>query len=892
MTSEAIDTFKELYGAYKTSQSFQDREKQKIITPIFREIIWETIQHVPLTNNHLTGLIQMFGWRSTPANFYKYMNICVQDEQRREELIAKWEAIGERGFTNVGKAAIKKLAPQHLNRIREFLLQAFAAETIDQAESVCHAFELLNIPQVKVGVFSPWLFYINPTLFPLVNNSHNNFQKYFKLAKTYTENIREYHALKDAVGDKDFACIDSMAHAFTADGQLNFRKYLHLNGKRIFKISHGLFSKKYPHSGLWEQLEENNWICMHQDTGKKQGEYFANDLAIGDFIYLCYGGEEVGMIGEIIADAKPLPDEMKQAINRPEEPWLYREVKVLYQPKNKWLDKGMKQFRYAYMPSANWTFAQIPNDDIGWVNEKLFIPYYNVEVLNDDETNEAEEGQTSVIIKTTNIMDPQNLILYGPPGTGKTYASITHAVAIIEGTDFETVSEELREEVRRRFEHYVAEGQIVFTTFHQSMGYEDFIEGIKPVPPGEVSENLQYEVKDGIFKRLSYDAAFTIAQQLEEPVEGYLKSFDLIYDAYIDSISDRLDKGELVSLISKNGNTLLIDSISEYGNVLVKHNEETRVYTVSKKRLSKLDAAFPNLEEVTNIYNSFRSVIGGSNASAYWAVLNDIRDQAPIKAEASIEAYDDEAKKSLVQSVPVKDFEKAMGKPFVLIIDEINRGNIAQIFGELITLIERDKRMGCNEGLRVSLPYSDDSFGVPHNVHIIGTMNTADRSVEALDTALRRRFSFKQLSPDASLLHPTVEGIDLELMLDQMNKRLTVLKDSDHTIGHAWLMENSAEKNVVWLQGVFRDKILPLLQEYFYGDYEKIGLVLGEPFFEEMKPVDSKIFARFKKGTNQANQYNQTWQYKLKLAEDLTEADFKAIYETASNTQSGLDQDE
>lgn len=892
MTNEAIEKFKELFAEYKTSQAYINRQQQKAITPVFKNIIWETLKNEKLTNQHLTGLIQMFGWRCKPANFRKYMEICVQDVQHREDLMQQWETTGERGFTNIGKTAITNLPPQQLNRIKEFLQQAFSTETISMAENLCKGFEGHYIPQVTLGIFSPWLFYINPNLFPLVNNSHKNFKNYFKLSNTYSDNLSEYHVLNDSVGEKDLAAIDFMAHLFTVDGKLNFRKYLHLHGKRIFKISHGIFSKDFKNSGVWEQLEENKWVCMHHDTGKKQGLLFANDLSIGDFVYLCYGGEEVGMIGEIISDAKPLPDEMKQAINRPGEPWLYREVKELFQPKNQWLDKAMKQLRYAYMPSANWTFAQIPNEDIDWVNQKLFIPYYNVQLVSDEEPNQDEE-ETPTTIKESSIMDPQNMILYGPPGTGKTYASITHAVAIIEETDFETINADERDEVRLRFDKYVAEGQIVFTTFHQSLGYEDFIEGIKPIPPGEaLTENLQYKVKDGIFKTLAFNAAFSLAQELEKPVDGYLKSFDLIYDAYISSISERLDTGKPVNLASKNDSKLIVESISEYGNLLVKHRQDTRAYTVSKKRLAKLDAAFPNLDEVNNIYNAFGSVIGGSNASAYWAVLSDIREQDPVKIEAPLDAYDYDAMKAMVQSIPVRDFEKANGKPFVLIIDEINRGNIAQIFGELITLIEKDKRMGCSEGLRISLPYSEDDFGVPHNLHIIGTMNTADRSVEALDTALRRRFSFKHLAPLPTLLETTEEGVDLELMLTAINERLTILKDSDHTIGHAWLMENGVEKDVEWLKRVFKDKILPLLQEYFYGDYEKIGMVLGEPFFEEIKQVNAKMFAPFKKGNNQANHYNQAWRYKLKPAEDLTEADFRSIYKVAVNPQTDTDDDE
>ena len=157
----------------------------------------------------------------------------------------------------------------------------------------------------------------------------------------------------------------------------------------------------------------------------------------------------------------------------------------------------------------------------------------------------------------------------------------------------------------------------------------------------------------------------------------------------------------------------------------------------------------------------------------------------------------------------------------MLIIDEINRGNVSQIFGELITLIEEDKRTGEDEVLTATLPYSKKTFSVPPNLYIIGTMNTADRSVEALDTALRRRFSFEPMLPDTTKIKESPAGINLPEMLNVINARLEALLSKDHTIGHAWLMKiDTMEK----LQSAFKNKILPLLQEFFYNDYAKIGL--------------------------------------------------------------------
>lgn len=475
---------------------------------------------------------------------------------------------------------------------------------------------------------------------------------------------------------------------------------------------------------------------------------------------------------------------------------------------------------------------------------------------------DAERKTASYIVSHNNKLNsPLNQILYGPPGTGKTYLTIEKAVAIVDGLDDEDLAGKTREDLKSRFEELKQMGQIVFCTFHQSMSYEDFIEGIKPVLGQEVSEdNISYRIEDGIFKRLCVRGTYELkisgsprtGQELSE-----IEKFNAVYEEFLSQVEDKLATGQAVELQSITGLKLYITDISELLNLRIKHDGEVRErpYIVSRQRLIKLFTYFESIDAIKNVHKDIRGVIGGANTTAYWAVLSELYKIAKTKSGQSQginqekeSEVDYETMKLLNSDGPVVG-NNISSKRFLIIIDEINRGNVSQIFGELISLIEDDKRLGASEALEATLPYSKEKFGVPSNLYIIGTMNTADRSVEALDTALRRRFSFQEIFPNPEVLEKDIEGFPLKDILKTINKRIEKLLDRDHLIGHSYFL---VIQTLFDLQLTFQNKIIPLLQEYFFGDYGKIGLVLGQGFVTVEEISEPNLFAKFEYSDSEA----------------------------------------
>ncbi|MBR4152726.1 MAG: AAA family ATPase [Selenomonadaceae bacterium] len=394
----------------------------------------------------------------------------------------------------------------------------------------------------------------------------------------------------------------------------------------------------------------------------------------GDYFYLCHGNEKnnsqsgVKLIGQIIDKSTKFCSTMT---------CLQRNYRIIF-PKNGIPLVGKFYFGYEYNFAPNMdkksTIYEIPQVQSINFEKAILCPFFGVSIEDFPDLIWLKTNR----VKTTTIQQPLtqspprifpiNVVLYGVPGTGKTYSTTSYSVAICSNKKLSELGNYV--DTKREYDKLKATGRINFITFHQSYGYEDFIEGIKPTV---ANGNISYEIASGVFKKFC---------------------------------------------------------------------------------------------------------------------------------------------------------ERAKTRPqdnFVFIIDEINRGNISKIFGELITLIEDDKR----EELSVILPCSQEEFTVPRNVYIIGTMNTADRSIALLDTALRRRFDFIEMEPRPDLLSADIDGVNLQKLLSELNTQIEKLLDRDHRIGHAYFMKCKSRADV---EKVFRNKIIPLLREYFFEDDTRINEVLPEGY--------------------------------------------------------------
>lgn len=503
-----------------------------------------------------------------------------------------------------------------------------------------------------------------------------------------------------------------------------------------------------------------------------------------------------------------------------------------------------------------------------WNNILDILDYYDgVDKM--DEDQESRITLSNNASNATEINEPLNQILFGPPGTGKTYATTELSVKIADPSGYKEImaknQNEIRILIKKKYDELVQQKRIAFTTFHQSFSYEDFIEGLKAdIPEGE--DKVVYSVENGVFKQLALLASKSIGLNnitsnlgLNNEPKIWKISVGEVWDKerrnkYIKAGEIRIgwnkvgnldderteEQAEYYDQLGSNAKSSLNAFYEEMnrGDVVLCLKDHKSVqaigviesdYQFDKKSTSKNDYAHVrkvkwlltdidfNILNLNNNKKLVQKAVYELSRMTWAKIVEELHNQ-------KIELNDNFMANSKSQ----------MTQNYVLIIDEINRGNISKIFGELITLIEEDKRSGCCDAREIILPYSKDPFSIPANLYLIGTMNTADKSLAQIDLALRRRFDFKEYPPNYKILEGANQyGLDVGKMLTIINKRIQVLKGKDYQIGHSYFMplcEKFIDEGsyLECLKRIFITKIIPLLQEYFYGNLQNIALILND----------------------------------------------------------------
>ncbi len=476
-----------------------------------------------------------------------------------------------------------------------------------------------------------------------------------------------------------------------------------------------------------------------------------------------------------------------------------------------------------------------------------------------------------------------NLILYGPPGTGKTYRTAWEAVRLCLGDAAVEAFKEShqRDALMAEYRRLMAEGRVEFVTFHQSMSYEEFVEGLRPSTGDDLDEESEEaEVKsgfhlkhhDGVFKQISDRArrdrvGTSSSVRLDRRASifkvslgkrgiederirlgldhglihvgwgGNIDWSDKRYEDFDEILSEWKTKKD-PEATGHDGNVVITFSLRsdmQVGDYVVVSDGRDRIQAfgrVTGEYFYDPEAEFhPHRRQVEWLWHDDN----GTERDRIYS--NGFRRHSVYKLNQSLVDWD--ALEAIVLGASTPRVSPS-ARDHVLIIDEINRANISKVFGELITLLEADKRLGAQNELSVVLPYSKKPFGVPANLHIVGTMNTADRSIALLDTALRRRFTFRELMPNPMILSTNVGGINVQKLLTTINDRIEYLFDREHQIGHAYFTGCTTRDDV---EEVMRDKVIPLLAEYFYEDWSKVAAVLGDKAHVRAGFLEVKVLA-------------------------------------------------
>lgn len=589
---------------------------------------------------------------------------------------------------------------------------------------------------------------------------------------------------------------------------------------KIWKVSHG---KQDFTSEERKALHDRLCVTVHKNTGKGQGEAFAEEMNPGDFFYLCHGNDEgIVLFGKILTEA---------TTGNKGDGWLERSYEIIQELDSPRRYNGVNK---GWAPNHNSTVKKVKPNELDLFEEQVLKKYFNIDLSKLDDSFQTPFPGTIQEPTELETLD-LNIIYYGPPGTGKTYRLLSE----------------------------LANKWFVDKSISQS-------ESEKAMIIVESNDLSWWQVT--ALSLLDIGVPSRVTKLREHP----------LLKAKIKVSSSKHPSNQIWAHLQAHAQ-------KECPNVNYSSNSSPHLFWKDETSLWSIcrDVVESQSPELLELLTQYQSKIAQPDAKRYvfttfhqsFSYEDFVEGIKPLMDESLESDLSYQIEPGIFKRIALRA-ETNPGKKYALFIDEINRGNIASILGELITLIEPDKRKGSSNEVTVTLPYSKEPFSVPPNLHIIGTMNTADRSIVALDSALRRRFKFIECTPEPELIEqPNDLTVDLQEMLRVINQRITMILDRDHCIGHSYFMNiASAPNSLEALRNVFSRNIIPLLEEYFSSDLARVGMILGERFVQPLDDVNSGISLAPGMWDSSIETKDV---YTLADIADLGEEDFATIYENA-----------
>ncbi|MES2528691.1 MAG: AAA family ATPase [Bdellovibrionota bacterium] len=881
-TEKNLEVYEANIALMMNRGDFNERTKQIQFCNLMRDLIVEVIKK-PFNKNTITGLIQVGKFYSSDECIHKYVQLFeIEDPEYFIKNMTSIE-INFRGLTGAGKRAVSvdEVGRSNLEKVRSFLISVSEAKSYEEAKEAVKKFTDLNIPVVKHGIFSTWLIYLQPYFCPILNNMGSSLYESLGWdGESYLSFMEFAHnKLSECVEGRNLLYIDASSWPHLLPGLL---PHVLIWGKTSFQLETGIanFNKTFAsvESKLWSECE--SWIfgatsclvapvdfCGYQNLSwDKYREHYLKDsiaipskklvqkknfnlteitsgevFAVWNNWMLNQGlkiegrrlfGSEIEVSNRTSVEKLPLLAYRSLSMSNL-SPMANQLIQTLFEMgaiATNWEEVFEEEFIPLDMLLSKWKSTNNNFQDLLGALEELRIAGLlgmtdeNEKKLSPQKLQQVTESQffnqnvyfekgfsdlfelnalhplisnfqpvlTGVksMAVTTKTDFKLNTIFCGPPGTGKTYHSIFRALDILgvivpggRGSD------EFRAAAIKAFEDQIKKGNILFLTFNQAYSYEEFIEGIRPILN---KDQLSYKLEDGALKKFLFGGS---------QIKDLFSAGDVLKATRSKFVVDKVD----------NGNIKLrkfeLSGEDSRGNIYIPLEalQELWQYMKNKNVTAEVLMSRDYLGNIKQDLETDNFVLGYT--AEFTACLNHLKSK----------------------ELDIRDNTKAK----VLVIDEINRGNVSQIFGELITLLEEDKREG--KGVTIKLPYSKESFILPPNLYVLGTMNTADKSIAPLDFALRRRFHFESYWPDSRLVSDKwkVEGITREqarVSFESLNEKIEMLRGRDYTIGHSYFLKTHSPED---LYRTIFEQIIPLLNEYFYQDWKSLGFILGKGFVRQ-----------------------------------------------------------